>query len=81
MLYTIIGIAGSLAITKYLFPLVMNNFVYTTPQEIKEYYFFYIGLESIVGWDVAIYTIMFISLFYMVYQICKKSPIEIIKDL
>lgn len=81
VLYTIIGIVGSLAITKYLFPLVMNTFVYTTPQEIKEYYFFYIGLESIVGWDTAIYTIMFISLLYMVYQICKKSPIEIIKDL
>jgi hypothetical protein len=59
----------------------MNGFVYTTPQEIKEYYFFYIGWESIVIWDTAIYAIMFASLFYMVYQICRKSPIEIIKDL
>jgi ABC-type antimicrobial peptide transport system permease subunit len=81
VLYTIIGIIGSLLITKLLFPLVMNGIVYTTPQEIKEYYFFYIGIESILGWDFAIYAIMFASLFYMVYQICKKSPIEIIKDL
>ena len=81
VLYTIVGFIGSLIITELLFPLIMNGLVYTTPQEIKEYYFFYIGIESILGWDFAIYAIMFASLFYMVYQICKKSPIEIIKDL
>ena len=80
-LYTIIGFVGSLIITKLIYPLFMNTFIYTTAQEIKEYYFFYIGVESILGWDICVYAIMFASLLYMVYQICKKSPIEIIKDL
>ena len=81
VLYTVIALITSFAITKFLYPLIVNGLIYTTEQEIKEYYFFYIGLESIFGWDALIYLIMFISLFAMVYQIVKKSPIEIIKDL
>ena len=81
VLYTVIALITSFAITKFLYPLIVNGLIYTTEQEIKEYYFFYIGLESIFGWDALIYLIMFISLFVMVYQIVKKSPIEIIKDL
>ena len=81
VLYTIIALITSFAITKFLYPLIVNGLIYTTEQEIKEYYFFYIGLESIFGWDALIYAIMFLSLFVMVYKIIKKSPIEIIKDL
>nr|MCR5422526.1 ABC transporter permease [Bacilli bacterium] len=81
VLYTVIALITSFAITKFLYPLIVNGLIYTTEQEIKEYYFFYIGLESIFGWDALIYAIMFLSLFVMVYKIIKKSPIEIIKDL
>ena len=81
LLYTIIGFGASLLITKFLYPLIVNNFIYTTPQEIKEYYFFYVGWGSILGWDACIYFIMILSLLIMVFKICKKSPIEIIKDL
>ncbi len=81
VLYIILGLTFSLLITKIIFPLIMNGLVYTTPQEIKEYYFFYIGWGSILGWDLIIYLIMVSSLLVMIYRICKKSPIEIIKDL
>jgi len=81
VLYIIIGSVVSVCITKFIFPWFMKAFIYTTPQEIKEYYFFYVGIESIIGWDALIYAIMLVSLFTMVYKICKKSPIEIIKDL
>ena len=81
ILYTIIAFITSFALIKFVYPLIVNGLIYTTEQEIKEYYFFYIGYGSILGWDALVYAIMFISLFVMVYKIVKKSPIEIIKDL
>ena len=81
LLYIILAFLGSLVLTKLVYPLIMDGLIYTTEQEIKEYYFFYIGFESIIGWDILVYAIMLVSLFIMVYKIVKKSPIEIIKDL
>ncbi len=81
VLYTILAFVGSFLLIKFVYPLVVNGLIYTTEQEIKEYYFFYIGLESILGWDAIVYAIMLVSLFVMVFKIVRKSPIEIIKDL
>lgn len=81
VLYTILAFVGSFLLIKFVYPLVVNGLIYTTEQEIKEYYFFYIGLESILGWDAIVYAIMLFSLFVMVLRIVRKSPIEIIKDL
>ena len=81
VLYTVLAFLGSFLLIKFVYPLVVNGLIYTTEQEIKEYYFFYIGLESILGWDAIVYAIMLVSLFVMVLRIVRKSPIEIIKDL
>ena len=81
VLYTVLAFLGSFLLIKFVYPLVVNGLIYTTEQEIKEYYFFYIGLESILGWDAIVYAIMLVSLFVMVFRIVRKSPIEIIKDL
>ena len=81
VLYTVLAFVGSFLLIKFVYPLVVNGLIYTTEQEIKEYYFFYIGLESILGWDAIVYAIMLFSLFVMVLRIVRKSPIEIIKDL
>ena len=81
VLYTVLAFLGSFLLIKFVYPLVVNGLIYTTEQEIKEYYFFYIGLESILGWDAIVYAIMLVSLFIMVFRIVRKSPIEIIKDL
>ncbi len=81
VIYIILGLVISLLLTKVVYPIITNGLIYTTSQEIKENYFFYIGWLSIFGWDALIYAIMTVSLLIMVYKICKKSPIEIIKDL
>ncbi len=81
VLYVITGIILSLVITKYVYPFVVKTFIYTSTQELLEYEFFYISNMSIFGWDLIIYSIMIISLIIMVLSICRKSPIEIIKDL
>lgn len=79
--YIVVGFVLSTLLTKFVFPAFMKLFIYTTAQERSEYYFYYIGWGSLLGWDFVIYLIMIVSLLYMVYKICKKSPIEIIKDL
>ena len=50
-------------------------------QELLEYEFFYISNMSIFGWDLIVHSIMSVSLVIMILSICRKSPIEIIKDL
>lgn len=81
LLYIITGIIISLGIIKFVYPFVVKTFVYTSTQELLEYEFFYISNTSIFGWDLIVYSIMIISLIIMVLSICRKSPIEIIKDL
>lgn len=81
ILYIITGIIFSLVIIKIVYPLIVTNFVYTSTQELLEYQFFYISNMNILKWDIIIYSIMIVSLTIMVLSICKKSPIEIIKDL
>ncbi|MFA6842819.1 MAG: ABC transporter ATP-binding protein/permease [Bacilli bacterium] len=77
----ILGLVISVLVTRLLYPLIMNKLIFTTIQENTEYYFFYIGIGSLLGWDLFIYAIMSISLLWMVNKIFKKSPIEMIKDL
>ncbi len=79
--YVIVGFILSLVVVQFIFPWIMTTFVYTSSQEVMEYQFFYISWSSILGWDAIIYAVMFISLITMVLTICRKSPIEIIKDL
>ena len=79
--YIITGIIASLLIVKVLYPLVVTNFIYTSTEELLEYEFFYISNMSILGWDLVVYSIMSVSLVAMILSICRKSPIEIIKDL
>jgi len=81
VLYIVLGAILSYALTRFVFPWFMTNFIYNTAQERMEYYFFYIGTGSLIGWSSVIYFIMIFSLLMMVLKICKKSPIEIIKDL
>ena len=49
--------------------------------ELLEYEFYYISNTSVFGWDLIVYSIMAVSLVAMILSICRKSPIEIIKDL
>ena len=81
IMYIITGIIISLVIIKVVYPVVVTNLVYTSTQELLEYEFFYISNMNIFKWDLIIYSIMIISLTMMVLSICRKSPIEIIKDL
>ena len=81
VIYIVLGFAISYALTRYAFPWFMKTFIYNTAQERMEYYFFYISNSSLFGWSGVIYLIMIFSLLVMIYRICKKSPIEIIKDL
>ena len=81
IIYIILGFAISFALTRYAFPWFMRTFIYNTAQERLEYYFYYISNASLIGWSSLIYLIMIFSLLVMIYRICKKSPIEIIKDL
>ena len=81
IMYIITGIIISLVIIKVVYPVVVTNLVYTSTQELLEYEFFYISNMNIFKWDLIIYSIMIISLTIMVLSICRKSPIEIIKDL
>ncbi len=81
VLYIITGIVLSLITLKLVVPLIMTGLVYNSPQELLEYEFFYIANSNILVWDIVIYSIMLVSLFIMILSICRKSPIEIIKDL
>ena len=81
LLYIITGIIISLLVVRVIYPFVVTNFIYTSTQELLEYEFFYISNMSIFGWDLIVYSIMSVSLVIMILSICRKSPIEIIKDL
>lgn len=81
ILYIITGIILSLFVVKIVYPFVCTTLIYTSTEELIEYEFFYIANSSILGWDLIVYLIMIVSLIIMVLSICKKSPIEIIKDL
>lgn len=81
LLYIITGIILSLFIVRIVYPFVCTTLIYTSTEELLEYQFFYISNASVFGWDLVVYSIMTISLVAMVLSICRKSPIEIIKDL
>lgn len=81
MLYIITGVLFSLLIVKVAYPYVATNLIYTSVEELIQYEFFYIANRSILLWDLIIYSIMGVSLVIMILSICRKSPIEIIKDL
>lgn len=81
ILYIITGIILSLFVVKIIYPFVCTTLIYTSTEELIQYEFFYIASSSILGWDLIVYLIMIVSLIIMVLSICKKSPIEIIKDL
>ncbi len=81
VLYIITGIIFSLLITKVIYPWICTTLIYTSTQSLLEYEFFYISNMSIFGWDLIIYSVMLVSLIIMILSICRKSPIEIIKDL
>ena len=79
--YVLFGFLISILVVRLVYPLLMTSLIYQTKQEILEFQFFYISSGSILGWDLLIYLIMLISLTAMILSICRKSPIEIIKDL
>ena len=79
--YVLFGFLISILVVRLVYPLLMTGLIYQTKQEILEFQFFYISSGSILGWDLLIYLIMLISLTAMILSICRKSPIEIIKDL
>ncbi len=81
ILYIITGIILSLLIVRVIYPFIVKTFIYTSTQELLEYEFYYISNTSVFGWDLLVYSIMAISLIAMILSICRKSPIEIIKDL
>ena len=81
VLYIITGIIMSLLIVRVIYPFIVTTFIYTSTQELLEYEFYYISSMSVFGWDLVVYSIMAISLIGMILSICRKSPIEIIKDL
>lgn len=82
LLYIITGIIISLFVVRIVYPFICTNLIYNNSiEQLLEYKFFYIGNASILGWDLVVYSIMVISLVIMVLSICRKSPIEIIKDL
>ena len=81
VLYIVTGIIASLVIVRIIYPFIVTNLIYTSTQELLEYEFYYISSMSVFGWDLIVYSIMSISLISMVLSICRKSPIEIIKDL
>ena len=81
VLYIVTGIIMSLLIVRVIYPFIVTNFIYTSTQELLEYEFYYISSMSVFGWDLVVYSIMAISLIGMILSICRKSPIEIIKDL
>jgi len=81
LLYIVTGIIFSLLIVRVIYPFIVTNFIYTSTQELLEYEFYYISSMSVFGWDLVVYSIMSLSLIAMILSICRKSPIEIIKDL
>ena len=81
ILYIVTGIILSLLIVRVIYPLVCRTLIYTSVEGLLEYEFFYISSMSVFGWDLVVYAIMSISLIIMILSICRKSPIEIIKDL
>jgi hypothetical protein len=81
ILYIVTGIVFSLLIVRVIYPFICRNLIYTSVEGLLEYEFFYISSLSVFGWDLVVYAIMSISLIIMILSICRKSPIEIIKDL
>lgn len=81
ILYIVTGIIFSLLIVRVIYPFVCRTLIYTSVEGLLEYEFFYISSMSVFGWDLVVYAIMSISLIIMILSICRKSPIEIIKDL
>lgn len=79
--YIIFSFIISTMVVKYVFPWFMQAIIYTKEADIKAFDFFYIGWQTVIGWNFVIYAIMLVSLMVMIYKICRKSPIEIIKDL
>ena len=81
ILYIVTGIIFSLLIVRVIYPFVCKTLIYTSVEGLLEYEFFYISNLSVFGWDLVVYAIMSVSLIIMILSICRKSPIEIIKDL
>ena len=81
VLYIVTGIIFSLLIVRVAYPFICRNLIYTSVEGLLEYEFFYISSMSVFGWDLVVYAIMSVSLIIMILSICRKSPIEIIKDL
>ena len=81
VLYIVTGIIFSLVIVRGIYPFICRNLIYTSVEGLLEYEFFYISSLSVFGWDLVVYAIMSVSLIIMILSICRKSPIEIIKDL
>jgi ABC-type lipoprotein export system ATPase subunit len=79
--YIIIGFFISTIVVKWGFISFMKNIIYSKEADVMAFDFFYISWTTVVGWDLSIYLIMLVSLAVMILKICRKSPIEIIKDL
>lgn len=81
IIYILLGFVISTAVVLLLFFPFMTTFVYTSAQDIMAFDFFYISWQQILSWNGLVYLIVISSVLIMIFNICKKSPIEIIKDL
>lgn len=81
LVYIIIGVIVSSLSSIFIYPLIMNNIIFNDIKDIIEFSFYYISSTMIFGWDIIIIAILLTSLAILVYRVCRKNPIEIIKDL
>lgn len=81
LLYVILSFGITSVVIKWVFPFLMDKLVYTSEYDSMVFDFFYVSWATIIGWNFTIYAIILVSLGAMIYNIVKKNPIEIIKDL
>ncbi len=81
LLYTVLSFVVTSVLIKWAFPFLMDKLVYTNLYDSMVFDFYYVSWGTIVGWNFAIYAIILVSLGIMIFNIIKKNPIEIIKDL
>lgn len=81
-IYIILGLSLSLLFIKGgVYQLFLKEFIYNTKEELMVFSFFDISYKIMLIWDLVIFFIMISSLIMLILNICKKSPIEIIRDL
>ncbi len=81
LFYILISVISIILFTQVIYPLILKSLVFTSDSEKIAFRFYYIGTESYLGWLGFCYLIIISSIVFLVSQIMRKSPIDIIKDL